>query len=132
MFKHIKLAAGVTVLGSLLLTGPAAQAMPLESGSDHEVIIDNGLEDYCHVDGLDPITVDRVEDYTWNKYTLKSKGSDHLAYYWESFHYEITRTNEANGKQFNTVGDARTKDVQVVDNGDGTVTVTSLINYVEK
>jgi hypothetical protein len=79
--------------------------------------------DFCEVSGL---TV-RVEGVVDGKFLVKPQGRDGLVHFMDHVHVSSVRTNVADPTK--SVSDderAVTKDLKVVDNGDGTLTITVL------
>jgi hypothetical protein len=112
------LAAGMAMVGSMALAG-GASAKPLEHGEFHEegTFIE---KDFCGVPDLD-VRGSFVFD---NRFLVNSHGKDALIYFQEN--YLATTVFTANGNTVTSVERAISKDLQVTDNGDGTLTILQL------
>ena len=112
------LVIGITVLG-LGVGGTSAAAEPLEQihfqdvGSD----VDDG---YC---GL---TV-RLEWNFQGTFLMNAHGAAGLAYGMETLHGTFAVTNLANGETLTEYRNQVSKDLKVTDNGDGTLTIISML-----
>src|SRR4051794_37616855 len=111
-------ALGVLLAGSLTLTAPAS-ARPLEKGHFHET--DTPVfHDLCGVEGLtvtDEITPD-------GSFHTVAHGPDGLYYGLEVSRVEQIITDVATGAWVRVTNRGISKDLQVTDNGDGTLTIT--------
>jgi hypothetical protein len=116
--RTLGLAAGLAMVGSMALAG-GASAKPLEHGTFHDegTFIDH---DFCDVDGLD-VQGSFVFD---NRFLVNTHGKDALIYFQENYH--ATTVFTANGNTVTMVERAISKDLQVTDNGDGTLTILQL------
>ncbi len=93
--------------------------------AQHESLQDEGayvIEDYCGVAGLD-VRVDFALDA---RLRIVPRGSTGLAYFLQVGTKRETITNLANGRSLTTLARVLEKDMQVTDNGDGTLTVLAL------
>ena len=84
---------------------------------------DVGLADYCPADGYEPLTIDR-DTHLWGDDMVRILGRDRVEYWSQHGGFTTVRTNPANGNTLTTVGQLFFKDLHIVDNGDGSVTVT--------
>jgi hypothetical protein len=114
-------AATALAMSALISMSGLVSAALIERGTFHDEFSEF-VEDFCDVPGLD-VQVDGVVDGTFH---VMSRGRDGLVYFMD--HVRATRvlTNVANGA---TVSDREitvSKDHKVVDNGDGTLTITVL------
>jgi hypothetical protein len=98
-----------------LSTAPTAAAQPLEKWHDAN---EGSLSFDC--DGL-PVTA--AWSYDVNG-VLRSQGPDGLAFAVETVHGSMAFTNAETGKAMTRVLNIVVKDQSVVDNGDGTLTIT--------
>jgi hypothetical protein len=79
--------------------------------------------DFCDVEGL------TVHD-AWNidgKISAVQRGPNGFAYVLEHFKSTVVYTNQANGKTATLVNKVNAKDLEVTDNGDGTLTLLTLL-----
>jgi hypothetical protein len=105
---------------TMLVAGPA-WAQPLEHGTFHEEFTD--VDDaFCDVPGL-TVQVDQVVD---GRFLLNPHGPDGLAYGLETNLFTTVFTNVDNGITVTEVTNVIFKDLQVTDNGDGTLTILVL------
>jgi hypothetical protein len=111
------LALGVTA-AAMLAAGAAAQPPFKERFQDEGTFVE---EDFCGAG----ITVDGtfVVD---GSVLVVARGPDGLAYFLEHISATTTFTNRANGKTVTIEGRSINKDLQVTDNGDGTLTILNL------
>lgn len=115
MFRSTLCAAAIAAFA--LSTATTAAAQPLEKWHD----IDQGTDSF-DCDGL------RVE-VAWSfdvNGVLKRQGPDGLAYAVETSHGGASFTNAETGKAMTMTQHAAARDQQVMDNGDGTLTITVL------
>jgi hypothetical protein len=118
--RALGLAAGLAMVGSMALAG-GASAQPI----DHAEFHDEGTfieEDFCEVSGLD-VQGDFVFD---NRFLINPHGPDGLIYFQENFRVTTVYTNLANDNTVTEVVKGVGKDLQVTDNGDGTLTILVL------
>ena len=116
------IALGIALaLSAVISISGVVSAAVLDRGSFHEEFSEL-VTDFCDVEGL-VVQVDFVVDGT---FTVNSRGRDGLVYFIEHVRVSRVMTNVANGA---TVSDREitvSKDLHVVDNGDGTLTITVL------
>lgn len=123
---NLKMRTSVVVLIAVAVLWPtAASAMPLEREHVHEMSSDV-VEEFC-----DDLTVQLDIDIVDN-IVMVSHGRDRLAYWSRSSHGTIRITNLANGLTYTYRFAIREKDHEVVDNGDGTLTITVLATGVDQ
>ncbi|MBW8752300.1 MAG: hypothetical protein JF565_12890 [Propionibacteriales bacterium] len=115
----IALAATAVVLGSLGAVAPAS-ARPLDSGRFHEILGDT-FTDFCGVPGLTVALSGTVD----GSFLDNSHGSDRLVYSRESSRVDATYTDVASGAWVRIVSNGTSHDLQVTDNGNGTLTITT-------
>ena len=106
---------GLTVAAALTATTPASAA-PLDKGHFHDVSTGDVYTD-CGVPAQDSVDVS-------GNFVFNQRGSSPFPYYRESVHGTVVTTNLANGGTYTNVFTANTKDQTIVDNGDGTITIT--------
>jgi hypothetical protein len=125
LFRTLGVATGLTVAW-IALAG-AASAEPLEHGKFHEETTDI-VEDFCGVPGF-TVQHDRVADVT---FLANPHGPDGLGYFLEHLKVADVWTNLANGNAVTVKFTQLSKDLQVTDNGDGTLTILRLVtgNFV--
>jgi hypothetical protein len=125
LFRTLGVATGLTVAW-IALAG-AALAEPFEHGKFHEETTDM-VEDFCDVPGF-TVQFDRVADVT---FLGNPHGPDGLVYFLEHLRVTDVWTNLANGNAVTTKFTLLSKDLQVTDNGDGTLTILQLVtgNFV--
>jgi len=111
--RHFK-AAGV-LTASLVLVGAPATAAPVDQGSYHEEFTEP-IDDLCGV------ADEHGADYQ-GRFHATSHGSDGLVRYVETYRLVNTWTNLETGKTFTEIVSGVTRDAEVTDNGDGTLTI---------
>ena len=111
------LIAGLAITGSVLATTPAT-AKPIDKGHFHDVFTSdvydcNGTQaqDSGHVSG---------------NFVFNQRGSSPFPYYRESVHGTVVTTNLETGGTYTNIFTANSRDHKIVDNGDGTITITSI------
>ena len=109
------LIAGLAVMGSVLASTPAT-AKPIDKGHFHDVF----TSDVYDCDGTP--AQDAVDVHV--NFTFNQRGSSPFPYYRESVHGTVVTTNLETGGTFTNVFTATSKDQTIVDNGDGTITIT--------
>jgi hypothetical protein len=110
------LIVGMTVAGSLVTSAPAS-AKPVDKGHFH----DDFTSPVYDCDGTPAQdTVDVRGNFLFNL-----RGSSPFPYFRESVHGTVVTTNLATGGTFTNVFTANSRDHRIVDNGDGTITITS-------
>jgi hypothetical protein len=109
------LIAGLAVTGSVLASTPAT-AKPIDKGHFHDVF----TSDVYDCDGTpaqDAVNV-RVN------FTFNQRGSSPFPYYRENVRGTAVTTNLDTGGTYTNVFTANSRDHTIVDNGDGTITIT--------
>jgi len=109
-----------TAAVSLSITG-VASAAPLEN-TDFQHQFSNVVTDFCDVPGL---TV-QVEGLVEGRLLATPRGPDGLIYFMEQVHTSRVLTNLSNGTSISDNLQGMSKDLDVVDNGDGTLTILVL------
>ena len=107
--------AGLTIAGTVLAITPAV-AKPIEKGHFHDVF----TSDVYDCDGTPAQdSVDVSGNFVFNQ-----RGSSPFPYYRESVHGTVVTTNLNTGGTFTNVFSVNARDHTIVDNGDGTITIT--------
>ena len=111
--------AAFTAAASISMTGTAGAA-PFAQGEFHDEFsfVD---PDFCGA-GL-AVQIDVVVD---GRFQGVRQGSDGLVHFMDHTHVSDLYTNLANGKTVSDSANTMTRDLKVVDNGDGTLTITDL------
>jgi len=107
------LTIGVAVAG--LVAGTPASAAPLDKGHFHDVFTESFDCDGTPVDHVSEVDVNFV---------FNQRGSSAFPYYRESVRGTDTFTNLDTGGTYTNDFTANSKDQTIVDNGDGTITIT--------
>jgi len=103
-------------VASLVASTPA-NAQPIDKGHFHDV----STSDPYDCDGtLAQDSVDVSGNFVFNQ-----RGSSPFPYYRESVHGTVVTTNLDTGGTYTNIFTANTRDHTIVDNGDGTITITS-------
>src|SRR6185369_16441137 len=110
------LIAGLAVTGSVLASTPAT-AKPIDKGHFHDVF----TSDVYDCDGTQ---AEDSGDVSGN-FVFNQRGSSPFPYYRESVRGSIVTTNLENDGTYTNVFTANSRDHTIVDNGDGTITITS-------
>ena len=106
----------VVVIACMLLASAPATARPIDKGHFHDVF----TSDVYDCDGTpaqDSVNVS-------GNFVFNQRGSSPFPYYRESVHGTVVTTNLQNGGTFTNVFTANSRDHTIVDNGDGTITIT--------
>ena len=109
------LIAGLAVAGTVV-AGTPASAQPIDKGHFHDVST-GGVYD------CDGIPAQDSEDVSGN-FVFNQRGASLFPYYRESLHGTAVTTNLKTGGTFTNVFTSNTRDQSIVDNGDGTITIT--------
>jgi hypothetical protein len=108
--------AVASLAASTLVTSTPATARPIDKGHFHEV----STSDVYDCEGtLAQDSVDVSGNFVFNQ-----RGSSPFPYYRESVHGTIVTTNLKTGGTYTNVFAVNTRDHTIVDNGDGTITIT--------
>lgn len=99
------------VTAALLLPAGPAAAAPVESGHFHDVFIEP-IPDLCGVEGQ--LDHDVKGNFTFNSSTGRYRDSVQGTFVW---------TNLETGRSFTEIFNTSSRDIEVTDNGDGTLTV---------
>ena len=109
------LIAGLAVMGSVLASTPAT-AKPIDKGHFHDVF----TSDVYDCDGTP--AQDAVDVHV--NFTFNQRGSSPFPYYRESVHGTAVTTNLDNNGTFTNVFTNNSRDHTIVENDDGTITIT--------
>jgi hypothetical protein len=109
------LIAGLAVAGTVV-AGTPASARPIDKGHFHDVF----TSDVYDCDG---IPAQDSGDVSGN-FVFNQRGSSPFPYYRESVHGTVVTTNLETGGTFTNVFTSNNRDHSIVDNGDGTITIT--------
>jgi hypothetical protein len=109
------LIAGLAVTGSVLASTPAT-AKPIDKGHFHDVF----TGDVYDCDGT---PAQDSGDVSGN-FVFNQRGSSPFPYYRESVHGKVVTTNLDTGGTYTNVFTSNSRDHTIVDNGDGTITIT--------
>ena len=118
--RTIGLVTAFTTAALISMTG-VASAAPLEHGHFHDEFT-NIVTDFCDVPGL-TVQAEGVAD---GSFLAAPRGPDGLIYFKENLRASSVLTNLANGRTISDEARTVSKDLKVVDNGDGTLTLTVL------
>ncbi len=109
------LITGLVVAGTVLASTPAT-ARPIDKGHFHDVF----TSDVYDCDGT---PAQDSGDVSGN-FVFNQRGSSPFPYYRESVHGTVVTTNLETGGTYTSVFTANSGDHTIVDNGDGTITIT--------
>ena len=109
--------AASTLIAGTVLAGTPAGARPIDKGHFDDVF----TSDVYDCDG---IPAQDSGDVSGN-FLFNQRGSSPFPYYRESVHGTVMTTNLETGGTFTNVFSVNTRDHTIVDNGDGTITITS-------
>jgi hypothetical protein len=112
---------GLAALALVSSIAPAA-AEPIEHGA-HQHEVDSFVQEGFCGDLMARIDVDQFRSFL-----VRAQGSEGLVYFQENVHGTVSITNLATGKAFTNVATFVSKDLKVTDNGDGTLTIVSVLN----
>lgn len=110
---------GVAGAIALVLAG-SASATILEKGTFHDEFSER-VRDFC----VDDLTA-RLDTTVDGRFLVRSQGADQLAYYQEHLKIRQVITNVATREFVTEVDTVLSKDHRVINNGDGTLTITVL------
>jgi hypothetical protein len=114
--RYVLLVAGLAIAGIALASTPAS-ARPIDKGHFHDVF----TSDVYDCDGIPAQDSGAVS----GNFLFNQRGSSPFPYYRESVHGTALTTNLETGGTFTNVFTVNTRDHTIVDNGDGTITITS-------
>ena len=110
------LIAGLAITGSVLATTPAT-AKPIDKGHFNDVF----TSDVYNCDG----TQAQDSGHVSGNFVFNQRGSSAFPYYRESVHGSVATTNLDTGGTYTNVFTANGRDHKIVNNGDGTITITT-------
>ena len=110
------LIAGLAITGSALASTPAT-AKPIDKGHFHDVF----TSDVYDCDG----TQAQDSGHVSGNFVFNQRGSSAFPYYRESVRGTVVTTNLNTGGTYTNVFTANSKDQTIVNNGDGTITITT-------
>jgi hypothetical protein len=99
-----------------VFAGTPANARPIDKGHFHDVFTGDVYDD-CGFPAQDSGDVS-------GNFVFNQRGSSPFPYYRESVRGTVVTTNLETGGTYTNVFTANTKDQTIVDNGDGTITIT--------
>ena len=114
--RSVLLIAGLVVAVALLASAPGT-ARPIDKGHFHDVF----TGDVYDCDGT---PAQDSGDVSGN-FVFNQRGSSPFPYYRESVRGTVVTTNLKTGGTYTNVFTANSRDHTIVDNGDGTITITS-------
>jgi hypothetical protein len=109
------LITGLVVVGTVLASAPAT-AQPIDKGHFHDVF----TSDVYDCNGT---PAQDSGDVSGN-FVFNQRGSSPFPYYRESVHGTVVTTNLETGGTYTNVFTSNSSDHTIVDNGDGTITIT--------
>ena len=112
--RSVLVIAGLAIAGTVLAGTPAA-ARPIDMGHFHDVFTGDVYND-CGFPAQDSFDVS-------GNFLFNQRGSSPFPYYRESVRGTVVTT--ANGGTYTNIFTATSKDQTIVDNGDGTITITT-------
>ena len=99
-----------------VVAGTPASAQPIDKGHFHDVFTGDVYD-------CDGIPAQDSGDISGN-FVFNQRGSSPFPYYRESLHGTVMTTNLETGGTFTNIFTANSRDHSIVDNGDGTITIT--------
>ena len=106
---------GLAIAGTMLASAPAT-AKPIDKGHFHDVF----TSDVYDCDG----TLAQDSGDVSGNFVFNQRGSSPFPYFRESVHGTVVTTNLETGGTYTNVFTANGRDHTIVDNGDGTITIT--------
>jgi len=114
--RSVLLIAGL-VTAAAALAGAPATAQPIDKGHFHDVFTGDPYD--CNG------TPARDSGDVSGNFVFNQRGSSPFPYYGESVHGTVVTTNLKTGGTYTNVFTANSRDHTIVDNGDGTITITT-------
>jgi len=114
--RSVLLIAGLLIAGAVLASAPAT-AKPIDKGHFHDVFTGQ-VYDCDGTPAQDSVDVS-------GNFLFNQRGSSPFPYYRESVHGSVVTTNLDTGGTYTNVFTSNSRDHKIVDNGDGTITITS-------
>ncbi len=115
MGRSALLIAGLAIAGSVL--AGTASARPIDKGHFHDAF----TSDVYDCEG----TPAQDSGHVSGNFVLNQRGSSPFPYYRESVHGTVVTTNLETGGTYTNVFTANSRDHKIVNNGDGTITITT-------
>jgi hypothetical protein len=113
--RSVLLIAGLVTAGAVLASAPAT-AKPIDKGHFHDVFTGDPYD--CNgTPAVDSFDVS-------GNFVFNQRGSSPFPYYRESVHGTVVTTNLKTGGTYTNIFTANNRDHTIVDNGDGTITIT--------
>src|SRR4051794_4508437 len=116
MIRRTVIVAGLAV-ACTVLAGTSATARPIDKGHFHDVF----TSDVYDCNGT---PAQDSGDVSGN-FVFNQRGSSPFPYYRESVHGTVVTTNLNTGGTYTNVFSVNSRDHTIVDNGDGTITITT-------
>src|SRR6266542_2104219 len=116
MSRRSVLIVGLAI-ASTMLAGTPATGKPIDKGHFNDVF----TSDVYDCDGT---PAQDAGDVSVN-FVFNQRGSSAFPYYRESVHGTVVTTNLDNGRTYTNVFTGNSRDHTIVDNGDGTITITT-------
>jgi hypothetical protein len=116
MSRRIALIAGLAIAATVF-AGTSATARPIDKGHFHDVFTSD-VYDCNGTPAQDSVDVS-------GNFVFNQRGSSPFPYYRESVRGTVVTTNLETGGTYTNVFTANSRDHTIVDNGDGTITITS-------
>ena len=113
--RSLLVVAGLAITGTVL-AGTPATAAPIDKGHFHDVSTSDVYTD-CGFRAQDSFDVS-------GNFLFNQRGSSPFPYFRESVHGTVVTTNLETGGTYTNVFTYNGKDHTIVDNGDGTITIT--------
>jgi hypothetical protein len=113
--RSVLLITGLALVGGMVASAPAA-ARPIDKGHFHDIF----TSDVYDCDGT---PAQDSGDVSGN-FLFNQRGSSPFPYGRESVHGTVVTTNLATGGPYTNVFTSNSRDHTIVDNGDGTITIT--------
>src|SRR6187200_1880115 len=110
------LITGLAITGSVLASTPAT-AKPIDKGHFHDVF----TSDVYDCDG----TPAQDSGNVFGNFLFNQRGSSPFPYFRESVRGTVVTTNVETGGTYTNVFTSNGRDHTIVDNGDGTITITT-------
>jgi hypothetical protein len=104
-------------MAGIVLASTPASARPIDKGHFHDVFTGDVFND-CGIPAQDSGDVS-------GNFVFNQRGSSPFPYYRESVHGTVVTTNLQTGGTYTNVFTANSRDHAIVDNGDGTITITT-------
>ena len=114
--RSVLLIAGLFIAGTVLASAPAT-AQPIDKGHFHDVFTSPPFD--CN-----GTPAQSSGDISGN-FVFNQRGSSPFPYYGESVHGSFVTTNLKTGGTYTNIFTANSRDHTIVDNGDGTITITT-------